>query len=304
MSKTVYLAKFTSDKLEALLGDYEKHLRETDRASSVKSYLGDIRRFIGWGTEKYDSFNIQGISPLDIVEYRQRLQDKGRKPGTVNRALISIKIFFNWLTKEKIVRDNPAEDINQVAVATKPLPKWLNRNQQASLVRAVRDKGSLRNEAIVFIMLHVGLRVSEVCALGRGDIIISERAGRITVRTGKGNKYREVPLNKTVRRILSRWLIENPEGPLFPNRHKKAIGERGVFNLVTDYAYAAELEDVTPHTLRHTFCKNLIDMGVPIDQVALMAGHSSLEVTRRYTVPSMKDLEIAIEKTAWEQRGF
>ncbi|MDA8336688.1 MAG: site-specific integrase, partial [Peptococcaceae bacterium] len=55
-----------------------------------------------------------------------------------------------------------------------------------------------------------------------------------------------------------------------------------------------------PHALRHAFCKNLIDLGVPIDQVAVLAGHSSLDVTRRYTVPSMADLQAAVEKTSWE----
>lgn len=54
---------------------------------------------------------------------------------------------------------------------------------------------------------------------------------------------------------------------------------------MVDYTYQAKLEDVTPHTFRHTFCKNAIDMGIPIDQVAMMAGHSSLDVTKRYTVP-------------------
>lgn len=83
-------------------------------------------------------------------------------------------------------------------------------------------------------MLHTGLRVSEVCTLDRADIFISERAGSIIVRAGKGNKYREVPLNKTIRGVLSRWIEANPEDPLFPNRHGKAIGQRGVFNLVAE----------------------------------------------------------------------
>lgn len=300
MSDAIYLVKFSSDKLDVLLSGYIMHLKETDRASSIKAYLGDVRRFVNWIAKKYGNFNARGVTPLDIVEYRQELQDAGKAPATVNRALISLKVFLGWLQKQGEIKDNPAEDIKQVAVVTKPLPKWVDRNQQASLVRSVRKEGNIRDEAIILTMLHVGLRVSEVCALGRGDIIISDRAGSIKVRAGKGNKYREVPLNKTIRRVLSRWLIENPKGPLFPNRHNKAIGERGVFNLVTGYAYTAELKDVTPHTLRHTFCKNLIDIGVPIDQVALMAGHSSLEVTKRYTVPSVDDLQAAIEKTAWE----
>lgn len=300
MPKTIYLKKLTSDKSKTLLCGFKKHLKETDRGSSVRSYVGDVQRFSDWLVNKFGSANIQAVSPLDIVQYRQELQDKCKSPSTINRALIAIRIFFGWLVREKVIRDNPADGIKQVAVASKTQPKWLDRSQQAALVRAVRTGGHARDHAIVLTMMHAGLRVSEVCALDKSNIIISDRAGRVIVRQGKGNKYREVPLNKTIRRVLSHWLIEHSEGPLFPNRNNKPISERGVFNLVAKYAYDAKLEDVTPHTLRHTFCKNLIVMGVPIDQVALMAGHSSLEVTKRYTVPSVDDLQAAIEKTAWE----
>lgn len=283
-----------------LLGDFERHLKETDRANSVKSYLGDVRQFTGWVAERYSSFNPQSVSPLDLVQYRQYLQDKGKAPSTINRALVSLKVFFYWQVMQKIIKDNPAQDIKPVAVATKPTPKWLDRNQQAALARAIREGGSTRDEAIVGIMLHAGLRVSEVCSLQREDIHISERAGKVVVRQGKGNKYREVPLNKTIRKVMDCWFEENQEGPLFPNRRGRPIAVRGVFGLVTKYAYTAKLPGVTPHTLRHTFCKNAVDIGIPIDRVAITAGHSSLDVTKRYTAPSMADLQNEFEKLTWE----
>jgi integrase/recombinase XerC len=141
-------------------------------------------------------------------------------------------------------------------------------------------------------MLHAGLRVSEVRALTRDDVELSERKGRVIVQHGKGNKYREVPLNKTIRKLLSSWLEMNPAGPLFPNKKKgrTPITVRGIFTLVANYAYLAKLEAVSPHTMRHTFCKDLIDMGVSIDQVAMMAGHGNLNITKRYTTPSAADL--------------
>ncbi|MEW5953287.1 MAG: tyrosine-type recombinase/integrase [Bacillota bacterium] len=300
MPKTVYLKDFTADKFAATLTAYGRYLMETDRGKSVKSYLGDVRRFIGWLVAKYGKVNLQAVSPLDLVEYRQALQDQGKAPGTVNRALTSLKVFFVWLRETRQVRDSPVDGVRLVAGAPRLAPKWLTRPQQAAFVRAVREKGSLRDEALVGTMLHAGLRVGEVCALRRDDLHIGERAGKLVVRQGKGNKYREVPLNKTVRRLLARWLEANPDGPLFPNRKRGPIAVRGVFGLVAGYAYKAHLPGVTPHTLRHTFCKNALDLGVPIDQVAAMAGHSSLDVTRRYTAPSMVDLQAAAERLAWE----
>ncbi|HBV97357.1 MAG: integrase [Peptococcaceae bacterium BICA1-7] len=301
MGSTIYLKKISHDKFEELLGQYETHLRETDRGSSIRSYLGDIRRFSGWMAGLYDVFNPAAISPLDMVQYRQHLQDKQKTPATVNRALISLKLFFAWLVKQEAIKNNPAEDIKPVAEGARLAPKWLDGNQQAALMREVREGGSTRDEAIIGIMLHAGLRISEVCALQRGDLYIGDRAGKVIVRQGKGNKHREVPLNKTIRKILSRWMEENPKGPLFPNlRNGGPITSNGVYKHLIEYAYQVKLPELTPHSLRHTFCKSAIDRGIPIDQVAMMAGHSSLDVTKRYTAPSMEDLQGAVERMAWE----
>lgn len=304
MPKTVYLEKFASEKLEVLLDGFRRHLLETDRAGSAKVYPGDVRAFAEWIAGRYGKFSPKGVTTLDVVDYRRYLQGRaGRKgkasPSTVNTALSSLKVFFGWLKSAGEIADNPVEGVKAVA-EERAAPKWLNRNQQAALMRAVKESGNARDEAIVSLMLHAGLRVSEVCALEREDIQISERSGKVTIRKGKGNKYREVPLNKTVRKVLSQWLEKNPEGPLFPNRYGKPITERGIYGIIAEHAYRAKLEDVMPHTLRHTFCKNAVDAGVPLDRVAMMAGHSSLDVTKRYTTPSMADLQEEAEKWAWE----
>lgn len=297
MSHIIYLSKITSDNFKVVLHGFEAYLIETDRGRSARVYVGDTDRFCGW-LEKRGGYFSEACS-LDLVQYRDYLQAEGKAPASINRALISLRLFYGWLNKQGKVPDNPVSEVKPIVIAVPQAPKWLERNQQAALVRAVRGSHR-RDDVLIGIMLHAGLRVGEVCALKREDIVISERSGKIIVRKGKGNKYREVPLNKTIRKMLSRWLEENPAGPLFPGRNGNEITSRAVFNVVKKYAYKARLQDVTPHTLRHTFCKNLIDMGVPIDQVAMMAGHSSLEVTKRYTAPSMADLQAAVEKTSWE----
>lgn len=225
MAKVVYLMKKSSDKLEALIEGFKKHLLETDRSGSLKPYLGDVERFSAWFAPDGD-FAPNAVSPLDLVQYRQRLQEQGKAPSTVNRALTSLKVFFGWLVRQGGIRDNPAQDVKPVSEAAARLaPKWLSRPQQAALMRAVGEGDNARDEAIVGLMLHAGLIVSE---------------------------------------------------GLRPSAGGRA------------------------HTLRHTFCKNAIDLGVPIDQVAVMAGHSSLDVTRRYTAPGMVDLQNAVERVAWE----
>ena len=307
MPEVVYLHEFGAKNSDALLAAFRDHLRASGRADrSIASYVGEARRFAEWAAAKYGEFRPASVSALDVVEYREYLQSlKGHKggpmsPASVNKALAGLRVFFGWLASTGQVRENPAAGIKNAVVGGAPAPRWLDRRQQAALVHAVQDGGNLRDMAIFGLMLHAGLRIGEVCALERGDIEISERKGLVRVRRGKGNKYREVPLNKTVRKMLAAWLEKNPDGPLFPNRYGKSLGVFGVEKLFKEYAYRAKLENVTPHTLRHTFCKNLIDMGVPIDQVAMLAGHSGLDTTKRYTAPSMADLQAAVDKVAWE----
>jgi site-specific recombinase XerD len=124
----------------------------------------------------------------------------------------------------------------------------------------------------------------------------------VKVRQGKGNKQRRVPLNVTIRKILLDYLASLPESQsfLFASNRAERFTPLRVQHLVNRYAYNAHLLHVTPHILRHSFCKNLIDVGVSLDKVALLAGHTSLDVTSRYTTPSEQDLQEAVEHLAWE----
>jgi len=150
--------------------------------------------------------------------------------------------------------------------------------------------------------LSTPLRVSELCALDVSDIVLNERSGSVVVRYGKGGKRREIPLNATARRALKAWLKVRGSGPgsLFTSRRGGGITPRGVEYMVARYAYDARLEDVTPHTLRHTFCKQLVDAGESLDRVAILAGHASLNTTARYTRPTVRDQEAAVGKLEWE----
>ncbi len=298
--------KLVKDNQPDVIQQFYMGLLQADRGLSADEYTKDVKRFSKWFINRHGSFVPQAVSALDIVEYRTWMQKegnggKGLAPATVNRNLNSLKSFFRFCMKRDLVRSDPAHEIKLVANANSPAPKWLTRNEQAALIRAVKEFGNTRDEAVLTVLLHTGLRVSELSALKWHDIEINPRSGQISV-TGKGNKYREIPLNSTARKALSRWSEEQEHTDwdyLFPGK-KGALNSRSLRNIVDKYAYLARLDNVSPHTLRHTFCKNLVDMGVPLTEVAMMAGHSSLDVTKIYTVPSAKDLQDAVEKMAWE----
>lgn len=279
-------------------------LIQSDRGNSAEGYSGDVIRFIEWFDRS--QFVPGAVSTLDLVEYRAWMQREGSigtglAPATVNRNLNSLKTFFKFCHNQGYIQYDPAEDVKLVATSNKIAPKWLSRTEQSALIRAVKEAGNIRDEAVIVTLLQTGLRISELSGLRWCDAEINPRSGKLCV-TGKGNKYREVPLNATARKILSLWAEKfehTDQDYVFPGQ-KGALSVRAMFNIVTKYAYIARLPNVTPHTLRHTFCKNALDLGMPLTELAMIVGHSTLEITKIYTVPSAKDLQDAVELMAWE----
>lgn len=170
------------------------------------------------------------------------------------------------------------------------------------MIRAVRNSGKARDIAIVTLLLHTGIRVSELCALAFEDVMLKERSGYIIIRSGKGSKRRDVPLNSMSRSALKEWLEVRGDAPgaLFNGKKSASLSPRAVEYLLEKYSSKAGLERVTPHMLRHTFCKSLIDAGESLDRVATLAGHENLNTTARYTKATVKDFQRTVEKLAWE----
>jgi integrase/recombinase XerC len=291
-----------------MLCKFNAYLKEMDASpASIKAYLCDLRKFIRW----YE--DATGMPPktaavirLDIVEFRNYLE-RGvkQKPATINRALASLSVYFTWAAERKHILSSPVDDVNTIKEQPHA-PKWLERHDLHALIRAVSDrkKPSKRDHAIIVLLIHTGLRVSEACRLDIEDLAIRDRSGLVRVREGKGNKYREVPLNTTVRNALKDWIGERESGPLFTSQKRGGrLTTRAVEQMVSRYACAARLGEgvkVTPHVLRHTFCKTLIDKEVSIDQVAALAGHGNINTTAKYTKPSRQDLQRAVDRMAWE----
>jgi integrase/recombinase XerC len=294
--------------IQNMLCEFEAYLREMDAGlASIKAYLCDLRKFIRW----YE--DTAGMPPktaavirLDIVEFRNYLERSARQqPATINRALSSLSVYFAWAVEKRHILSNPVDGVNTIKEQPHA-PKWLERQDLHALVRAVsaRQKPSKRDHAIVVLLVHTGLRVSEACRLDIEDLTLRERSGLVRIRQGKGNKYREVPLNTTVRNVLKDWIGERESGPLFTSQKRGGrLTARAVEQMISRYAYAAHLGEgvkVTPHVLRHIFCKGLIDNEVSIDQVAALAGHGNINTTAKYTKPSQRDLQRAVEKMSWE----
>jgi len=281
-----------------ILTSFQNHLLGRGLSpGTVTIYLGHLRRFSSWVEGTYGDFDPAAVTPLDVADYRRHLQGRNRKPATVNNALDALGSFFTFAQEAGLVQTDPTEGVKRLK-EQKSAPKWLSRREVGALVRVVQKYGNKKEQALVALLLHTGLRVSEAVSLGAADVIIRERSGYVVVRRGKGGKYREVPLNVTARRVLGEYLSDLKGEWLFPGK-SGPMTRRAAEKVLAKFARLSGVE-VTPHRLRHTFCKMLADAGEGLDRIAMLAGHENLNTTSRYTRLGMADLEAAVEKLAWE----
>lgn len=293
--------------MPSLIGDFGHYLDQQGKSeNTLKAYHRDLVDFTGWWEEQVgEVFNPNAVDARDVVNYRTALIKVGAKPSTINRRLTVVKLFYDWGRRHGHLTNTPFELLERVRVATVKniAPRWLDKNEQAALRRAVRGSSNPRDLAIIEVMMGAGLRISEVVNLEVSDLTIKERSVDVRIRAlAKETKERTVPLDNRTRQALSAWLKVRDEtmGPQVFYGQRGAITDRAVDYLVRKYAYQAKLEDVSAHTLRHTFGKNLVDAGVSLDQVAMLMGHESLETTKIYTMPSPADLHKAVRKAGGE----
>jgi len=298
---------------ESILSHFEQYLRveEDLSAATVRNYLSDLRQFAVWcetnwqqGHEHASSFLPEKVATPTLIEYRTYLQQTLQlKPTSVNRALVTLKRYFAWLVAREQLTYNPAKVVKLVGEEAIP-PRHLDDQEEQALVAAVTKEGSTRDQAILILMLHTGLRAREVCTLTRAHVRLGKRSGTLIVH-GKRNKYREVPLNATARAVLQTYdpilAKAHPHDltPLFRSekRHTR-LTERGLGYLVKKYTQLARLHDVSPHDLRHRFGYRMA-ASVPLHRLAQLMGHDSLDTTLIYVRGTPGDLQHAVETIAW-----
>jgi site-specific recombinase XerD len=277
-------------------------------ANTIKGYLGQMRKFAVWFEQTNgEALTGPNLTSTDVREYRgYRLARQDTAPGTVNLALAALRIYGRWLVATGQVSANPAKGVREVRLQKPPI-RWLDRQAQAKLMRefekdvqAARTDdarcAAIRNHSLFVFLVNSGLRVSEVCDLIERDVKIGERSGSVYVRLGKDSKARHVQLNRHARQAVTDWLAVRPANDdphIFIGRRRTSLKPRDVQKMIGKMAKRVGLK-VTPHQLRHTFAKNLVNAGADLDQVRILMGHDSLNTTAVYITPSAHDLELAV----------
>jgi site-specific recombinase XerD len=301
--------------VDAMLAGYDSWLkRQPLAARSRDAYLAQVRDFVTWlaGSEHgAPALADSHVRDWAVRDYKRFVKTTKRwGPASVNQALAAIDNFYRsrGAGRPEVAR----EDLAQTA------PRALSEAEQRTFLRFVEACPSARDRAIATVFFYAGLRLSELGALDVTDVAVSARRGRVKIRTGKGDAYREVPLNSPCRYALDAWIVARADqvaaraeagggngaktaetSALWLSRSGTRMSTRAVDFVIRRLASDAGLE-LSAHVLRHTFVTNLIRSGTDVVLVAEIAGHRRLDTTRRYSLPSQADKDAALEAVVVE----
>ena len=236
-----------------------------------------------WSSVDLDSFNDY------IVELRGR---KGYRDTTTARKIAAIRSFFGFLFENGSIFQDPTESLGSPRVG-RSLPKFLSKEDVTRLLDAAcKDSGNeaRRDAAILELLYATGLRVGELVSLNVKDIDLQ---GSYIRCWGKGSKERIVHLYPKAVKELKQYMTHtrpnflknrNGETALFVNHRGERLTRQWVWNILKNYGAKAGIQQqITPHTLRHSFATHLLENGASLRHVQELLGHSSISTTQVYT---------------------
>lgn len=251
-----------------------------------RAIVCDLKKFVQWFTQvNNESFTLKRVTVRDLIDFRNHLhRDKKQAVASVNRALVLIRRFFDWLVQQQELESNPAKTVKEIR-RQQLAPKGLERAEVRKLLRELELRQDVRASAIFHLMLYTGCRVSDLENLELTDLVISDRSGSVIFRHGKGSKQRSVPLPLPARKALQTYLEARPE----TQSCSVFIGERGpitddgIRSLCRKYSIVIGLR-LHPHIFRHTFAKQfLTDNENDLVSLAQILGHENLNTTATYS---------------------
>lgn len=297
-----------------VVADYLAHVR-VERglsANTLAAYRRDLARYAefltGRGLE-----DLADVTGIDLSEF-VRVLSKDLARASVARIVVSVRNLHAFAHEEGIAAANPAMDLHPPKLDVR-LPKALSISTVQRLLDAP-DRSEvlgLRDAALLELLYGTGARVSEICDLDVDDLtgMLDDPDAALRL-LGKGGKERLVPLGSYARRAVSDYLVrgrpvlaERARGglpALLLNQRGGRLSRQSVWAVVGAVAEAAGItEDVSPHSLRHSFATHLLDGGADVRVVQELLGHSSVATTQIYTlvtIDSLREVHLAAHPRA------
>jgi integrase/recombinase XerD len=275
-------------------------------ANTIAAYRRDLTRYGRFLAETGISSPLT-VREEDLDRYVASLRTPdpdGRAPyasSTIARMIVAVRGFHRFLAREQLVADDVSARLEPPR-AKRPLPKALSVDAVERLLAAPTGDGpaALRDRALLELLYGAGLRISESIGLDVDDVDEVDQLVRVR---GKGDKQRLVPYGELAADALDAWLIRGrpavgPRQPaVFLNLRGGRLSRQGAWKRLKTHAETVGLgEQVSPHTLRHSFATHLLDGGADVRAVQELLGHASVTTTQIYTLVSRQVLREVYER--------
>lgn len=286
--------------MKQYLDEYVTYLEDVKglSRSTIESYRADLLGFIAFAEER-DVIKPQEVTRTMLGLYMGRLRQQGKAASSQLRCTASLRSFFQYLVRQAVIGQDPTQLLDNPKPERKP-PKSLTIEQVDKLLSAP-DSGTpqgARDKAMLELLYASGIKVSELVNLNMHDINMEMRFLRCAV---SGGKERILPITQIAAESVAfymqdmrdKLIRDADEDALFLNSLGTRLTRQGFWKIIKKYGKLADIdEEITPHTLRHSFAIHLLQNGADLRSVQEMLGHSALSTTGMYqsTKKSMKEV--------------
>lgn len=275
--------------MEQQINEYINYL-QNDRKKSYNttiSYRRDLDKMSNY-LAKNGVNECDRVTQTDLTGYILELQQDGHSSATISRYISSIKSFYTYLFKLRLIDENPSDNLKAPKVEKK-LPQVMSFNDVVKLLNTPSDNSpkSLRDKAMLELLYATGIKVSELIALKLSDINL--QLCYITCSMSPNDRI--VPFGSEAKNALTAYykegrpfIVKDPECDLaFTNVKGEPMSRQGFWKLIKAYANKAGIEaEINPYTLRHSFAAHLVENGADLQSVSEMLGHSDIAATKAY----------------------
>jgi integrase/recombinase XerD len=273
-------------------------------ANTLAAYRRDLSAYESFLLERL--LTLADVQPEDLDAYVAALRAQGRASSSVARSLVAVRSMHRFAFSEALLPRDPGEVV-EVPRRAAGLPKALSEAQIEALLDSIQGDTPVdrRDLAMLEVLYGTGMRIGELVGLSLGSLDLNDALVKVT---GKGSKERIVPLGRSARFALNRWLAVEGRDQLVParwarrgdaeavflNQRGGRLGRQGAWLAVHARAEHVGLSDVlSPHVLRHSCATHLLEHGADIRVVQELLGHASLTTTQVYTKVSAEHLRAA-----------
>jgi integrase/recombinase XerD len=257
-------------------------------ANSIDAYTTDLAKFSTFVATSRAVSGWPGAEGLRL--YIDHLHESGLSPRSIARHMATLRSFYGFLLREGLIAEDPSERLRSPR-QWQTIPKFLNLADIEKLIQApdtARPTG-LRDRAMLELLYATGLRVSELCRLGKSDL--DTNMGYLRT-TGKGNKQRLVPVGDSALKAVAAYLAGaremllkgRPSRYLFVTARGGCLTRQAFWSLLAGYGRKSGIfRGLTPHVIRHSFATHLLEGGADLRSVQAMLGHADISTTQIYT---------------------